>query len=162
VKTIVIFFSLDGNTRFIAETLSYQLYYDKLELRPVDMTVPKNKMMKILWGGRQVISKAKPDLKHFHLDLSEYTHLVIATPIWVGTYAPALDSFFSKVAIRDKKIALFCCHGGGGKARAFKNIKKTIPENEFVGEIEFREPLKGDPEEALDRARRWANKVLVP
>ncbi len=82
MKAIVVYFSLDGNTRFIAETISYELFFDKFELHLVQ-GMPTGKWKKILWGGKQVLCKEKPALKHFHLNLDDYTHIFIGTPVCI-------------------------------------------------------------------------------
>jgi flavodoxin len=158
MKAIIIYYSLDGNTRFLAETISYALYMDKLELRPKE-EIPRQGFKKYIWGGKQVFFKEKPDLQHFHLDLDQYTHIFIGTPVWVGTYAPVFNTFFSKIHIAGKKVALFCCHGGGGVAKTFENIKKCIPRNEFIGEIQFQDPSKGYREANAEKVKDWADKM---
>ena len=62
--------------------------------------------------------------------------------------------------IQGKNIALFACHGGGGATKFFNNIKKEIPNNKFIGEIDFFEPINNDKEEAMKKAVIWIKELI--
>ena len=51
LRSIVIFYSYEGNTRFIANTISKEIYADILELKPKKDMNSKG-FMKYVWGGR--------------------------------------------------------------------------------------------------------------
>ena len=57
--------------------------------------------------------------------------------------------------VKDKKIALFCCHGGG-KGKIFQRLEKALAGNEIIGEIDFRDPLRVAKEECIKKAKEWA------
>ena len=52
------------------------------------------------------------------------------------------------------------CHGGGGATKFFNNIKKEIPNNKFIGEIDFMEPLKNNKEEDVRKAIMWVKELI--
>ena len=78
----------------------------------------------------------------------------------MGTYAPPYNRFLEKYNIENKNIGLFACHGGGGAEKFFSNIKSKIPNNKFIGEIDFLDPLKNNKEENLEKAKKWAKELL--
>ena len=55
---------------------------------------------------------------------------------------------------------MFACHGGGGATKFFNNIKKEIPNNKFIGEIDFMDPLKNNKEEDVKKAIMWVKEVI--
>ena len=120
-KALVIFYSFEGNTKFIAQAIAEKTASDVLELIPQE-SIPTHGFLKYFWAGKQVFQKAKPALKSYSIDLSKYDTVFIGSPVWAFSYAPALETFFSKETIKDKNIALFCCHGGV-KGSIFKKIK---------------------------------------
>jgi flavodoxin len=158
MKTLVIYYSLSGNTKFIAETIAKTTKADLLELKPEEDINPKG-FMKFLWGGKLVMSKKEPKLKPFSLDVTKYDLIIIGTPVWAWTFTPALRTFFSQNKLKNKKIALFCCHAGS-KGKTFERMQEALGDNEYVGSIDFLEPLKTDRSKRAQEVSEWASKLL--
>ncbi len=158
MRKIVLYYSLDGNTRFVAGAIAAAAEAELLELRPKDEKVPRG-LMKFFWGGRQVMTKQQPELVPLGKNIETYDIIFIGTPVWAWSYAPALATFFSHVTLRNKKIALFCCHGGG-KGKVFEKMKEKLPGNEIIGQIDFIEPLRTGKERSAQRAGEWARQLL--
>ena len=157
MKSLVIYYSFDGNTRYIARKIAQISGADIMEIEPA-REIPRGNLMKFFWGGRQVIMKEKPDLKPLYRDAADYQVIYIGTPVWAWSYTPALASFFEKVKIQGKKIALFCSHGGG-KGGVFDNMARCLKGNDIVGRIDFAEPLKQDKLKIEQELSRWVNGV---
>ena len=154
MKKAVIFYSYEGNTKFMAESIAKEIEADLIELKPKNEKKSKG-FMKYFWGGRAVMRNIKPELLPLNKDIQEYDVLFIGTPVWAFSYAPALNSFLSENQFRGKKIGLFCCHGGG-KGNVFKNMKEALAGNQILGEADFIEPLKKETEIKIQKARDWA------
>jgi len=157
-RTLVIYYSLDGNTRLIAEAIAKEAGADLLELKP-DKEPPSRGFMKYLWGGRQVFMKQVPSLLPFAYHPFDYDLLFIGTPVWAFSYTPALAAFFARFPVAGKKIALFCC-SGGARGRTFVKMRQRLRDNEILGEKHFVEPLRLSPEKAAGEARQWARSLL--
>ena len=155
MKTLVVFYSLEGNTKYIAETIAKQLQADLLELKP-KKEYPSQGFKKFFWGGKSVIFKECPELLNQRTDLSAYQNIVIGTPIWAGTYSAPVHSFLEQNHFENKKVALFACHGGGGAEKCFARLKKELDNNVFVGEKTFLDPLKHDREKNAMDAVQWS------
>ena len=158
MKSLIVYFSYDGNTRLVAEAMASVLDADIVELKLADQKRRKG-LMKMLWGGWQVFSKAEPDLLPFDADPDAYDLLLFGTPVWGGTYAPAFRTFLSNVRVTGKAIALFCCHGGG-KGKIFDKMRAALAGNDVVSQIDFVEPLKKGRERNENAAREWAEQLL--
>lgn len=159
MKVAVIYYSFEGNTKKVAERIANKFNADIYELREVDSKIPKNGFLKYFWGGKQVVTKDKPDLEELNIDLNNYDILFIGTPVWAFTYSPAIRSFFSKYVIRNKKIGLFCCHSGGIK-NTIEDMKKSLDENEFITEMDFIDPLK-DEVKANIKIDNWLDTIVL-
>lgn len=161
MKKIVIFYSFEGNTKLIAENIAKTIDADLLELKPKKEIKSKG-FMKYIWGGKAVIMKTKPELFPIDKDIQKYDVLLIGTPVWAWTYAPPLNTFFTAYSLSNKKIALFCCYSGG-EGKIFDKMKKNLKNNQILGEIGFRDPLKIATENNIQKAKDWAeniNKIL--
>ena len=153
------FYSFEGNTRFIVNAIAESINADILELKPKKELTTKG-FMKYVWGGRQVLFKKRPDLMPFDKNPEDYDIVFIGTPVWAYTYAPTLRAFFSKIHLKNKKIALFCCHGGGMK-KTLENMEELLSENNIVGKIDFLRPLDNDKEANRKKAINWAIKLIA-
>jgi flavodoxin len=158
MKTLVIFYSLEGNTKLIAETIACKTGADILELKPKKDVKTKG-FMKYLLGGKQVLMKEKPSLLPLDKNIDDYNTIFIGSPVWAGSFAPALKTFFSENKIVNQRVAIFCCHGGGRNGKLFNNIKKEIQNCEILGEIEFRDPLKRDTDINVIKVKEWCDKI---
>lgn len=157
-KSLIVYYSLTGNVKYIAEHIQKVLEADVLELKLKEEINSKG-FMKFIHGGGQALMKKLPELLPFAINPDHYEMIVIGTPVWAWTFVPAIRTFLEKVQVTNKKIALFCCHGGG-KGKVFQKMKAELSGNEFVGEIDFLEPLKQEREEKTQEAIKWADKIL--
>lgn len=159
MNTLVIYFSFDGNTKFIAEKIAETLNADMIELN-TSKKYPREGFGKYFFGGKSVIFGEKPELTNTDIDLSRYKTIIMGTPVWAGSYTPPIKSFISQYKIQGKRIALFASHGGGGAEKCFAKLKKALPGNEFIGEADYLEPKK-NPEDSSAQAVRWAASLTV-
>lgn len=158
MKTLVVFYSLEGNTKFIAEIIAKELQADLLELK-TKKEFPTSGFKKYFFGGKSVVFKEKPTLTNDKIDLRPYDNIVIGTPIWDGTYSAPFNTFVEQYQFTGKKVALFACHLGGGAKKCFKMFKKVLAGNEFISEMEFVDPYRIDKESNIKKAVEWAKKL---
>ncbi|MDP4183284.1 MAG: flavodoxin, partial [Bacillota bacterium] len=133
-KKLIIFYSLSGNSRLIAESMANEINADLSEIK-TRKSLPKSNFLKIFKGGMQVFFKSKPEIFPLDKDPKNYDLIIIGTPVWAGSFVAPLNTLLSSVEIKNKKIALYCCYGGS-KGKTFDNLKNSLAGNEFVGEIE--------------------------
>jgi flavodoxin len=160
MKTLVVYFSYSGNCALVADVIKGSLNADALELKLTDERERKG-LAKYVWGGKQVFSHARPPLKPYRADWEQYDLIVIGSPVWAGTFAPALATFFDETKIAGKKIALFCCHKGG-QGRFFDRVKAALPGNTFAAERGFVISSGANRGEALENVRAWAQTIRAP
>jgi flavodoxin len=155
-NTLVVYYSFEGSTRLIAQTIATALGADTLECRPINDISSKG-FMKYVWGGRQVVFKKRPRLQPFEKNPSDYETIIIGTPVWAFTYTPAIRTFLSEVNLQQKNIAVFCCHEGV-KGNTLQNLKKKLSKNTIIGEHDFLNVMN-NKEENIEKAHNWV-KIL--
>lgn len=158
MRVLVVYYSLDGNTRFIAQKIAQNGGGDILELE-CQKDETRGDFMKFFWGGRQILMKEEPKLKPLHKSPEEYDIIIIGTQVWAWSYTPPLATFFSSIAIKGKKVAVFCCHSGE-KGGTLEKMKKKLEGNEILGQIDFRDPLMQDKSEVEEEVRIWTEAVM--
>ena len=156
-KSLVVYYSLEGNTALIAKAVAEELHADLLELQPVK-SIPNKGFFKFFWGGKQVMMKERPELQPFSVNPADYDLIVLGTPVWAGSYNPAFRTFFAQYPLKGKQIGLFCCYAGN-EGKTIHALKAELPGNTFVGDIGFLNPGK-TPEKSVQAAKDWAKSIL--
>ena len=154
MKVLVVYYSFEGATKLIGEAIAKELGADILELK-LQLEVKSKEYMKYYLGEKQVLMKTTPLLKEYDIIIDNYEMLIIGTPIWSGTFSPAIRSFFTQEKFKDKIIGIFYSFSVKPGLVA-ENITKELKGNCIVAKIGFKDPLKYKPELAIERATRWA------
>jgi len=157
MKSIIVFYSFDGNTKFLAQEMAQEIGADLSEIKP-ENEFKSHGFTKYLWGVKQIVMNQKPKLLPIEKNLNDYDLIIIGCPVWASTFAPPLKTFFSEVKIKGKKIALFCsCEKSQGNT--INNMKKELSGNEFVAEMVFSSPLKSKNENS-NFAKDFVKKLI--
>ncbi|WP_240840770.1 flavodoxin [Acidaminobacter sp. JC074] len=153
MKKLVVYYSYEGNTKYYADLLANHLQADVLELKPVNEKSSKG-FTKFVWGGYQAVMKKKPELVAYNFRPADYEMLVFATPVWAGTFAPPLRTFFEREDINGKKVAFLYTHQGGpGKVK--EQLEEVLSDNHLLGSMDIL-TNKGSQEENRKRLLSWA------
>ena len=130
-KAIVLFYSLEGNTKKVATLLSKKMNVPCEEIKPKKDLKSKG-FSKYLWGGQQVIMNKKPELMPLKANLDDYDTVFIGSPIWAGSFAPGIKTLLEDGMLKGKKIAFFYCHDGGPGKAEDKIIKAVEVNNKLI------------------------------
>lgn len=155
MKTLIVYYSYEGNTKLIAEKMANSINADIMELKPINEKKTKG-FMKYVWGGRAAMMNKKPDLEPLEFNLDDYEQIIFGTPVWAGTFAPPLNTIFANNKLENKNVALFCCHAGG-KGKIFNKFDKIMSGNRVVGQLDIVDPLKSNADEKVFTAIGWVN-----
>ncbi len=111
MKTLVVYYSYGGNTRAVAKRMAQSLRADLMEIRTLK-TYPDDYDVLLSLGEKEVKSGYMPQIAPLTYDANEYDTIVIGTPVWWSTFAPAVKKFLSTVKWKGKKVFPFATHGG--------------------------------------------------
>ena len=153
MKTAVIYYSFEGSCALVAKAVKDALNADIYEIKTIDKK-KRTGFAKYLWGGFQTITRKKPALEPLSIDVNTYDLIILGTPVWAASPAPAMFAFLSKTTITGKKVALFCCHAGG-KGKAFDKFKALLPGNTIVGEIDFQNAAREQNASLKQKIDEW-------
>ena len=136
MKTAIIYYSMSGNTSYVAEKIATALSADLIPLIP-QKAYPDSGFKKFFWGGKSAIMGNKPVLEPYFFDPAVYDLVILGSPVWAGTFAPPLRTFLHQHRgdLKGKRVAaFFCCSGGPGKVlEKFRDYLNGIrPEQELV------------------------------
>lgn len=140
MKTMIVYYSHDGNTKFAVEMIAAHLGADILTLEP-EKPLPTGKFSKYFWGGKSVVFNEKPALKPYQFDASKYDAVILGSPVWAGSFAPPMATFLQDNSLADVKIGLLACHGGGGTDKCFRKLEAALPASPIVARLGLKNPL---------------------
>jgi len=124
MKDLVVYYSLEGNTREAAEIIAGRLHADILRLNTVK-EIPRNKMKYVI-GGMQAVFGVCAKVKPIALNPEQYDRIILGTPVWAGKPAPAINTFLKSCNVKDKITALFTLSAGGDNERCVRNLRKKL------------------------------------
>ena len=123
MKTLVVYYSRTGFTKKLALALAAKLQADVEEL--VDNTSRKG-IMGWLKGGRDAVKKFMTVISPAQKDPAQYDLVVVGSPVWAGTMAPALRTYLTQNKSKVKKTACFCTMGGSGDQGLFTQVEDIL------------------------------------
>ena len=158
MKKLVVYYSFEGDAKLIGDAIAEEIGADVLELKLVKE--PKKKeYMKYYLGEKQVLMKTTPLLQPYDINPEDYDLIIIGTPIWSGTFAPAIRTFFTEEKLNEKLIGLYYCFTVKAGLIS-EHLRKELKNNTILDEIGFMDPKENDPERGTTRAKKWAKNLM--
>ena len=111
MKKLVAFYSLSGNTRAVAKRIARALRADLMEIRTLKV-YPDDHDVLLSLGQKEVASGYMPQLAPLAFRIAGYETIVLGTPVWWSSYAPAVKTFMAGVSWKGKKVYPFATDGG--------------------------------------------------
>ena len=130
-KTLVLYYSLTGNTQAVAEEIANRLGADIEGIACVN-PYDTNFEACIQRCMQEREQGALPDIQPVNADLSQYDIIFIGYPVWFGTYAPPVITFLNNADLSGKKIVPFCTFGSGGLESSVADLKAAQPNAEIL------------------------------
>lgn len=127
MKTLVVYYSMGGNTKYAAEKIALASGADVLRIEPVK-AYPDKGFRKFIWGGKSAVMAETPALLSYEFDSEKYGAVVFGFPVWASNVAPPIRTFVkdNKDALKDKQISAFACEGGSGAEKALSKLAAAI------------------------------------
>jgi flavodoxin len=102
-KTLLIYYSRTGKTKLISETLNKYINADLLEIHdPIDRSGTWGYMKSAYSAFRHQHAPIEPEQP----DISSYSHIIIASPIWSWNVCTPIHTLFEKNRFDGKKLVL--------------------------------------------------------
>lgn len=151
-KCIIVYFSLDGNTEFVAGLIHKITGFDLIKIIPIKEFKYKG-FLKFFMGGKMSVFGETPEIQDFEKDIKSYDTIIIGTPVWAGRPNPYINTFVSNYDLKGKKVAIFaCCAGYPNKT--FDILKEKI-KGDVLSTIFFRNALKNKNSGIEEKIREW-------
>lgn len=136
MKSLIIYYSFGGNTRKIAERIQSKIGGDVVEIKTVNPYV--GDYNKIVEQGHDEVRRGyMPQIEDLNVDLSAYDTIILGTPVWWYTFAPAVKTFINSADLSGKKVYVFATNGGW-IGHTFEDVKTACPSSDVQKSISIR------------------------
>lgn len=152
MKTAIIYYSMSGNTEYVANCILKNLDADLIKINP-KKEYPNKGLKKFVWGGKSAVMGDTPELEEYEFDSDKYETIVFGTPVWASSFTPPIRTFIkeNKEKLKNKKISVFICYLGGGADKAIEKLKKYLEIDKFNAELILIDPKDKETEENKKR-----------
>ena len=156
MKRVIVYYSLNGNTRFAAEQIARRLGADLLPIAP-EKAYPDKGFRKFFWGGKSAVMAETPALRPYAFAAAQYDQVIFGFPVWAGNVAPPLRTFVrdNLDALRSKRLAAFACQSGSGAERAFARLRDCLGGAALEAELVLIDPKDRPSAENEEKIARF-------
>ncbi len=137
--TLFVYYSLEGNTEFAAQTAAAAAEMDVERLIPVKEP-PKKGFGKFFWGGQSVVMHHTPELEQLKFDASAYKNIIFGFPVWASSYPPAIATYLKFHKPEGKNCWIIACSAGGNAVKAIRKITDALEGNTVVDTLSLQDP----------------------
>ena len=136
---VVVYYSRTGNTKRAAETLAELLGADIEQIREAKS---RNGVLGFLGGGADAVLGRTVELTSSH-SLDGRRAVVLATPVWAGSAAPAMFAYLRSVDTSGVVVFALCTYDGGA-GKTFYRLEQVLPSG-LQATLGLKKPAK-DPQ----------------
>ena len=116
MKTIILYYSLTGKTKALADEKAKELNADIEEITEVKKT---SMFCAFFPGVFKAVKRKKTKIKPIKADLAGFERIIIMAPVWASNPAPAFNNIVELIP-SGKKIELIMVSAGGGTKESAK------------------------------------------
>jgi flavodoxin len=160
MKKLVIYYSqANGNTKRIAEMIASKTGAD---ITAIDTVTPyTGSYDHIVNQGQEEVNRGfQPEIKAIEVNLDAYEEVIVGTPTWWYTMAPAVLTFLSNTDFTGKKVAVYQTHGGW-PGHTLKDMKVLCKGADIISEkaIQFDSTGGDHLETSLSEIENWIREL---
>ena len=149
MKNLIVYYSYGGNTEQVAKIIQSQIGG---ELCPIHTVKPYTGSYDevVDQGQREVEKGYQPEIAYPVIDFSEYDNIIIGSPVWWYTIAPAVCSFIAKNDFSGKKVYPYITNAGW-QGHALKDLSAGCKGAQVMDglNVEFSDNLLRTPERKI-------------
>ena len=104
MKSLVVYYTRTGNTKFVAEIIAAELGSDLEEV--VDLK-KREGTLGYMGANRDAISGKLTEIAPTKRSPADYDLIFVGTPVWYWRPSTAIKTYLAKTDLSGKKVALF-------------------------------------------------------
>ena len=153
MKNLVLYFSVYGTAKIVAEEIAKQTGAELVEIEPAVPYDSNRDHYNALaaYAKKEHDEDQRPAIKN-DIDISGYDNIFIGYPMWWYTFPMIIYTLFDKYDFAGKTIIPFNTHMGSGDGGTYKTIRELEPNAKVLEglPVEMKAAENG-PEKAVSR-----------
>ncbi|MDH7594197.1 MAG: flavodoxin [Methanomicrobiales archaeon] len=113
MRSIVVYHSDTGHTKYAAEYIAKRTSADLIRVRP---SFPYNEITRRIFGVRRALFGSRDRVEPESIDVSGYDCIVVGSPVWAGSPTPVINGAIAAMeGCEGKEAVAFvtCCMAAG-------------------------------------------------
>lgn len=161
MKTAIIYYSMSGNTEYIAKHIAEKIDADLIKIVP-KKEYPNSGFKKFFWGGKSAVMGETPELEEYEFDDTKYDNIIFGTPVWASSFTPPIRSFIkeNKDKLVNKKISIFISYSGGGAEKAIEKLRNYLQIDNFDNQLILIDPKEKETDEKNNSINEFCEKII--
>ncbi len=135
MRSLVVYYSLKGKTKGVAEYIAKELKADMERIEPLH-PINGEKFMSFYGDRDEFGNDTRTDISPPKHDWKKYDLIVVGTPIWAWAPAPPVHLYLKREGIKGKKVAIFSTSDGDSRD-ALTKMKGQFAGNSVIAQKEF-------------------------
>lgn len=120
-RTLVVYYSMTGNTRHLAEEIRTAVAGDLEEIREPR---PRRGFSGVVRALLDLALRREVPIEPIRHSPSDYALVILGGPVWGGRIAPPVRTYALRHGLQASQVAFFCTMGGRGAESAFAGLAK--------------------------------------
>ncbi|HSQ48774.1 MAG TPA: flavodoxin [Candidatus Deferrimicrobiaceae bacterium] len=156
MKTLVVYYTLSGNSKFAAEAIAAELGADLEEV--IDLKKRQGKLA-FLSNGRDAGQGKLTEIAPLKKNPTDYDLVIIGGPIWNKSPTPAIRTYLDKTNLSGKKVGFFLSDSAFGLSNALEKTRALTPNSTILDDLVLSGKGFGDKEETKKKIVEWVQKI---
>ncbi len=156
-RSLILFYSLSGNTRLTAEALSRLTGAPLAEIKTVE-PYPDDFHAVVEQARQERSTGYLPPLLPLQANLNDYDTIYLGFPIWSNSIPQPMATFLSEHPLEGKTILPFCTHDGYGPGRSARVVAEYCPKARVLPIFDM---LGSEARDAEPKLASWLQELGV-
>ncbi len=140
MKTIIVYYSVSGQTEFVAKQIAKRLGCDLLKIE-TETKIEPDIISRYIHGTKSMLTKEPPKLKTYQFNKDDYDNIILGFPNWASNCPPAMKVFIAENKFDEKNIYLLTTYVARGGAKCLENVAKKFDLSDVKAVAKFSLPM---------------------
>ncbi len=118
---LIVYYSRTGTTKRLAKKIKKEMGCDEEEIFDKK---DRTGILGFISSGWDALRGKETEIYGGKKDPSDYDHVFIGTPVWVGKPTPAIRTYMEKRKYDLEKVSYFCTYGGSGGGKVLNEMEE--------------------------------------
>lgn len=123
MKAIVVYYSLTGKTKSIAEGLAREF---GCEVRQIEEVKKRGVLGAYIMGAFAAMRGKTSEIKPLDIDVQDYDTIIIATPVWASSPVPGINAFVANNSFKNKNTVFIISSASGDDSKTATLLTNKI------------------------------------